>query len=475
MTVSAHALTFQKAQRLTQLPPYLFVEIDKAKRKLLAEGTDVIDLGVGDPDLPTAPHIIERLKAAADDPANHRYSFTEGLRELRQAIARWYDRRFGVALDPDTEVLPLLGSKEGLGHLPLALANPGDAVLVPDPCYPPYRSGTIFAGGEVVPMPLEAENQFLPDLGAISQRAARRAKLMFLNYPNNPTAAVATAECFQEAIALANPGDAVLVPDPCYPPYRSGTVFAGADVVAMPLLEENGFFPDLGGISQKAVRRAKLMFLNYPNNPTASVATVEQFQGAIDLAQEYGFVVAHDAAYSEVSFDGYTPPSLLQLPEAKNVGVEFHSLSKTYNMTGWRIGFACGNQAVIAALSQLKSNLDSGIFQPVQWAGIAALEGDQTPLQQAVATYQQRRDLLVEGLGKAGWVVPKPQAGFYLWARVPTKDSSIAFASKVLKQAHVIITPGVGFGPSGEGYVRLSLTVPTERVQEAVARLSNTL
>ena len=391
---TAQARAFDKADRLKQLPPYLFVEIDKAKRKLLAAGKPVIDLGVGDPDLPTPSHVIERLKATVGDPANHRYSFTEGIRELREAIARWYDRRFGVTLDPDAEVLPLLGSKEGIGHLPLALANPGDAVLVPDPCYPPYRSGA---------------------------------------------------------------------------------VFAGADVVAMPLLEENGFFPDLGGISQKAVRRAKLMFLNYPNNPTASVATVEQLQEAIDLAKEYGFVVAHDAAYSEISFDGYRPPSLLQLPEAKRVGVEFHSLSKTYNMTGWRIGFACGNRTVIAALSQLKSNLDSGIFQPVQWAGIAALDGDQAPLQQAVAAYQQRRDLLIAGLGKAGWVLPKPKAGFYLWARVPTKESSIAFASRVLHTSHVVITPGVGFGPSGEGYVRLSLTAPTERIQDAVDRLAASL
>ena len=336
----------------------------------------------------------ERLKAAVDDPANHRYSFTEGLRELREAIARWYQRRFEVTLDPDTEVLPLLGSKEGIGHLPLALANPGDVVLVPDPCYPPYRSSAILAG---------------------------------------------------------------------------------ADAVLMPLLEENGFFPDLGAISQKAARRAKLLFLNYPNNPTASVATAEQFQEAIGLAKEFGFAVAHDAAYSEISFDGEKPVSFLQVPEAKGAGIEFHSLSKTYNMTGWRVGWACGNATVIAALSQLKTNLDSGVFQPVQWAGIAALEGDQAWLQQAVATYQQRRDLLVDGLAKAGWTIPKPRAGFYLWARVPTKEASLEFASRILKTTSVVVTPGVGFGPSGEGYIRMSLTVPTERIQDAVTRLSNAL
>ena len=394
MSAVMPAAAYDKADRLKQLPPYLFVEIDKAKRALVAEGKDVIDLGVGDPDLPTPAHIRARLSQAVEDPANHRYSFTEGLLELREAIARWYQRRFGVTLDPKTEILPLLGSKEGIAHFPLAIANPGDAVLVPDPCYPPYRSGTILAG---------------------------------------------------------------------------------AEVVSMPLLEENGFFPDLGGISQKAVRRAKLMFLNYPNNPTAAVASTEQLQEAIDLAKTYGLAIAHDAAYSEIAFDGHKPLSFLQLPEAKSVGVEFHSLSKTYNMTGWRIGWVCGNARLIAALSQLKSHLDSGIFQPVQWAGIAALEGDQTPFEQAVATYQRRRDLLVEGLHKAGWQVPAPAASFYIWARVPDNTSSIAFASRVLTQSHVVITPGVGFGPSGEGYVRLSLTVPTERIQEAVARLVKAL
>ncbi len=383
-----------KAERLKQLPPYLFVEIDRAKRKLQEAGKDVIDLGVGDPDLPTPPPIVARLARAAEDPANHRYSFTEGIRELREAIARWYDRRFGVTLDPQTEVLPLLGSKEGIAHFPLAIANPGDVVLVPDPCYPPYRSGTILAGAEVVPLPL---------------------------------------------------------------------------------LEENGFFPDLGAVSQKAARRAKLLFLNYPNNPTAAVASAEQLQEAIDFAKEFGIAVAHDAAYSELAFDGNRPMSFLQLPEAKAVGVEFHSLSKTYQMTGWRIGWACGNAALIAVLAQLKTNLDSGIFQAVQWAGIEALEGDQAPLQQAVATYQQRRDLLVDGLAKAGWQVPKPAATFYVWARVPTQESSMAFASRVLETAHVVVTPGVGFGPSGEGYVRLSLTVPTERIAEAVSRLARAL
>lgn len=395
MTHTAQAQrSIEKAQRLTQLPPYLFVELDKAKHRLVQQGHDVIDLGVGDPDLPTPPHILAKLKEAADDPANHRYSFSEGLRPLRQAIADWYQRRFGVALDPDREVLPLLGSKEGIAHLPWALTNPGDVVLVPDPCYPPYRSGTILAGAEPVLMPLEAENNFLPDFGAISQKAARRAKLMFLNYPGNPTAALATEACFQEAIALAN---------------------------------------------------------------------------------EYGCVIAHDAAYSEIAFDGVKPLSFLQVPGAKEVGVEFHSLSKTYNMTGWRVGWICGNATVIAALTQLKTNLDSGIFQPIQYAAIEALQGDQASLQQTVATYQQRRDRLVEALAQAGWPVPKPQAGFYIWAPVPGGQPSMTFVARVLEQAHVVITPGQGFGAHGEGFARLSLTVPTDRIQEAAQRLARVL
>ena len=386
--------TIEKAERLNQLPPYLFAELDRTKRAIQQQGHDVIDLGVGDPDLPTPPPIIKRLQDTAQDPGNHHYSFTEGLRELRQAIASWYARRFQVQLNPETEILPLLGSKEGLAHLPLALVNPGDAVLVPDPCYPPYRSGTILAGGEVVSMPLTAENEFLPDFGSISQRAAKRAKLMFLNYPGNPTAALATEACFQEAI---------------------------------------------------------------------------------ELATAYQIVIAHDAAYSEIAFDGVTPLSFLQIPGAKDVGVEFHSLSKTYQMTGWRVGWVCGNATVIAALRQLKTNLDSGIFQPVQWAAIEALSGDQSSLQSAIATYQERRDLLVDGLAAAGWAVPKPKAAFYVWTPVPSDESSIAFATRVLEQARVVITPGSGFGPHGEGFVRMSLTVSTDRIREAVERLKKIL
>ena len=392
--VAEKKMTIERSQRLQQLPPYLFVELDKAKHKLLAEGKDVIDLGVGDPDLPTPPRIIQQLQETAKDAANHRYSFTEGLPQLRSAIAKWYQARFGVTLNPDIEVLPLLGSKEGIANLPLALLNPGDKSLVPDPCYPPTRNGTILAGGEPVLMPLLAENQFLPDLGDISQKSARAAKIMFLNYPNNPTAAIATPEFFAEAI---------------------------------------------------------------------------------QFARDFGLVIAHDAAYTEISYDGYRAPSFLQTPGAKEVGVEFHSCSKTYQMTGWRVGFACGNAQVIAALRQLKTNLDSGIFQPVQFAAIEALTGDQSGVAESIATYKERRDVLIDGLIASGWTAEKPKATFYVWVPVPTKESSMAFAKKVLEQANVIITPGSGFGQYGEGYVRMSLTVPTARIQEAVARLKKVL
>ena len=380
----------EKAERLQQLPPYLFAEIDQAKRAARQAGKPIIDFGVGDPDLPTPPHIVNRLAEAARDPANHRYALDQGLPELRQAIAAWYQERHRVALDPQTEILPLIGSKEGIAHAPLALANPGDVVLIPDPGYPPYKSGALFAGAEPVTMPLLEENAFLPDLGGISQRAAQRAKLLFLNYPNNPTAALANADCYAEAITLA---------------------------------------------------------------------------------RDYHMLIAQDAAYSEIAFDGERPVSFLSLPGAKDVGVEFHSLSKTYHMTGWRIGWVAGNAQAIAAIGQLKANVDSGIFQAVQWAGIEALQGDQRPLQEAVAMYQRRRDLLVDGLNALGWSVAKPKATFYVWAKCPQGVASIAFAKRLLDDVSLVVTPGVGFGPSGEGYIRWALTVPEPQMQEALDRL----
>ncbi|MDP8292517.1 MAG: LL-diaminopimelate aminotransferase [Candidatus Orphnella occulta] len=378
------------SSRLKELPPYLFAEIDKIKKKAISEGKDIIDLGVGDPDRPTPMHIIEQLYEAAKDAKNHRYAMDMGLLKLRETIATWYKRRFDVELDPESEVLPLIGSKEGIVHMPLAYVNHGDEVLIPDPCYPPYKSGTIFAGGVPYLMPLLPENDFLPDLGAIDYQVARRAKIMFLNYPNNPTSAVATEEFFKRVIEYAN---------------------------------------------------------------------------------ENNIIICHDAAYSEMSYDGYKPPSFLEFEGAKDVGVEFHSLSKTYNMTGWRLGFVCGKADVVSALRKVKSNIDSGIFQPVQFAGIVALESDQSHIDKLNAIYQRRRDVLVDGLNSIGWKVKKPKATFYVWIPVPPGYTSNELTKSLLEKADIVTTPGVGFGPNGEGYIRITLTVPEERLQEAVDRI----
>ena len=378
------------SNRLKKLPPYLFAEIDKIKKKAISEGKDIIDLGVGDPDRPTPMHIIEQLYEAAKDAKNHRYAMDMGLLKLRETIATWYKRRFDVELDPESEVLPLIGSKEGIVHMPLAYVNHGDEVLIPDPCYPPYKSGTIFAGGVPYLMPLLPENDFLPDLGAIDYQVARRAKIMFLNYPNNPTSAVATEEFFKRVIEYAN---------------------------------------------------------------------------------ENNIIICHDAAYSEMSYDGYKPPSFLEFEGAKDVGVEFHSLSKTYNMTGWRLGFVCGKADVVSALRKVKSNIDSGIFQPVQFAGIVALESDQSHIDKLNAIYQRRRDVLVDGLNSIGWKVKKPKATFYVWIPVPPGYTSNELTKSLLEKADIVTTPGVGFGPNGEGYIRITLTVPEERLQEAVDRI----
>ena len=378
------------ADRLKKLPPYLFAEIDRIKKEAVAKGRDIIDLGVGDPDQPTPMHIIEQLFKAAQDPSNHGYAMDMGLLKLRETIAGWYSRRFDVTLDPDTEVLPLIGSKEGIAHIPLAFINQGDEVLVPDPCYPPYKSGTIFAGGTPYLMPLLAENDFLPDLKAIDPQVAQRAKIMFLNYPNNPTSAVATEDFYKKAIEFAN-----------------------------------------------------------QNN----------------------IIICHDAAYSEMSYDGYKPLSFLEIDGAKEVGVEFHSLSKTYNMTGWRLGFASGNKDVIAALRTVKSNIDSGIFRAVQFAGIMALESDQSHIDGLNAMYQKRRDVLVDGLNGLGWKVEKPKATFYVWIPVPPGYTSRELARTLLEKVDIVATPGVGFGPNGEGFIRMTLTVPEERLGEAVDRI----
>lgn len=380
----------QLADRVRSLPPYLFASIDKMKQEALSKGVDVIDLSIGDPDIPTPEHIVEAMKSAVEKPAHHRYPSYEGMLSYRDAIAQWYSRRFQVTLDPKTEVLSLIGSKEGIGHIPLAFVNPGDVVLVPSPGYPVYPVGTLFAGGESYIMPLEEANAFLPDFKAI-------------------------------------PGD--------------------------------------------VLKRARLMFLNYPNNPTAAVAPESFYKEAIELAARYNIIICHDAAYSEVYYDGEKPMSFLEVEGAKDVGIEFHSLSKTYNMTGWRIGFAVGHKDVIAGLGKIKTNLDSGVFQAIQDAGIVALRTKESVLSGIRDIYQKRRDALCEGLKGIGIQIDKPKATFYLWAKVPSGFDSTTFAAHLLNKAGVLGTPGVGFGAPGEGYIRFALTQPVERIKEAVERI----
>jgi LL-diaminopimelate aminotransferase len=383
-------LTIKKAKRIQELPPYLFAEIDKKKNALKARGVDIISLGIGDPDLPTPPHIVERLRQAASDPVNHRYPDYEGLPAFRQAVTEWYRARFEVKLDPDREVVSLIGSKEGIAHMPIAFVDPGDIVLCPDPGYPVYVIATGFCGGTTYRMPLRKENDFFPDLGAIPQTVARAAKLMWLCYPNNPTSATATREFFREAI---------------------------------------------------------------------------------EFAARHDVILCHDAAYSEIYFDGERPISVLELEGAREVAIEFHSLSKTYNMTGWRIGFAVGNSELVDGLGRVKTNIDSGVFQAVQEAGIAALAGDQSCVARARQIYQSRRDLALKALANVGLSARTPRATFYVWVESPEGYSSADFATKVLEETGVVITPGTGFGPSGEGYVRLSLTVNGDRLAEALQRI----
>ena len=383
-------MIIKKAKRIQELPPYLFAEIDRKKNALKAKGVDIISLGIGDPDLPTPPHIVERLRQAAGDPVNHRYPDYEGLPAFRQAAAGWYQARFGVALDADQEVVSLIGSKEGIAHMPIAFVDPGDIVLCPDPGYPVYAVGTSFCAGAV---------------------------------------------------------------------HR------------MPLTKANGFFPDLGAIPSSVAKAAKLMWLCYPNNPTSAIATREFFEGAVEFALKNEIIICHDAAYSEIYFDGEKPISFLEIDGAREVGVEFHSLSKTYNMTGWRIGFAVGNAELIAGLGKVKTNVDSGVFQAVQQGGIAALAGDQRCVEDARGIYQTRRDLVLKALQKAGLETLVPRATFYVWVETPRGYTSAEFATKVLEETGVVITPGTGFGPSGEGYVRLSLTVNGDRLAEAVTRI----
>jgi len=379
------------ARRIENLPPYLFVEITKKIAEKKAKGEDVISFAIGDPDIPTPPHIIDKLCQAAQDPVNHRYPESEGLPELRQAIADWYQKRFGVSLDPDKEVLPLLGAKEGIAHVALCFIDPGDIALVPDPAYPVYSIGTMLAGGK---------------------------------------------------------------------PYY------------LPLSEKNNFLPDFNSIPEDIVKRAKLLWINYPNNPTGAVADLDFFNRTVRFAHQHDLAVCHDAPYSEVAFDDYQPVSFMQADGAKEVGVEFHSLSKSYNMTGWRIGMVIGNATMVNALKTVKSNMDSGIPQAIQYAAIEALRGAQDCIQEHNAIYQRRRDLVVDMLNDIGLEAKPPKASLYIWAKVPEGYTSVDFTADLLEQVGVVVTPGVGYGKNGEGYVRLSLTVPDAGLVKGLSRLA---
>ncbi len=385
-------IQIEKAERLKQLPPYLFAELDRKKEEVQARGVDVIDLGVGDPDQPTPSHIIDKLAEAAREPRHHKYPSYSGLNSFREAVSRWYKHRAGVTLDPLKEVVSLIGSKEGIAHIPLAFINPGDVMLVPSPAYPVYKISTLFAGGI---------------------------------------------------------------------PYE------------MPLLKENGFLPDLTTIPADVLAKARMMFLNYPNNPTAAPATEAFFKEVVAFANQHNIMICHDFAYSEMAFDGYKPPSFLETPGAMEVGIEFHSLSKTYNMTGWRIGFAAGNAEIIGGLGQIKSNIDSGIFEAIQIAGIEAMEDDAAWLHEMQTHYTERRDVLMAGLAKLGIKAEKPKATFYIWCEVPDGYTSTSFVAHLLEKAGIMTTPGNGFGDPGEGYFRMALTVSKERLQEAVNRIAD--
>ena len=379
------------SRRVENLPPYLFVEITRKIAEKKAKGEEVISFAIGDPDIPTPSHIIDKLCQAARDPANHRYPETAGLPELHQAIANWYKQRFGVSLDADNEVLPLIGSKEGIAHIALCFIDPGDIALVPDPAYPVYAIGTELTGGKPYYMPLTEENEFLPDLNAV---------------------------------------------------------------------------PDY------VLEKAKVLWINYPGNPTGAVADIDFFNQVVKFARQHNLAVCHDGPYSEVAFDGYQPVSFMQAEEAKEVGVEFHSLSKSYNMTGWRIGMVVGNAQMIDALKRVKSNLDSGIPQAIQYAAIEALTGPQDCIQQHNAVYQRRRDLVVEMLNRIGLEARLPKASLYIWAKVPQGYTSVELANTLLEEVGVVVTPGVGYGKNGEGYIRLSLTIPDAGLVKGLSRLA---
>lgn len=387
-------MPFIEAQRIKNLPPYLFARIEQLIAQKQKEGVDVINLGIGDPDQPTPEHIVQVLIKEAQNPANHQYPTSGGLLAYRQAVAGWYENRFGVKLNPRTEIVSLIGSKEGIAHISWCYLDPGDVVLVPDPAYPVYAGGAVLAGAVPYYLPLKEERGYLPDLAAIPVEVAKKAKLMFLNYPNNPTGAVAPRSFFQEVVAFA---------------------------------------------------------------------------------REFNLLVCHDAPYTEIAYDDYRPLSFLEIPYAKEIGLEFHSLSKTFCMTGWRIGWAAGNAAAVEALGRLKTNIDSGQFQAIQYAAIAALKGPNHTITQVNKLYQKRRDILVDGFNSLGWCLKKPQASIYVWARVPSGHTAESFAELVLNKAGVVVTPGTGYGAHGEGYFRMSLTVSPDRLAEAIKRIKENI
>ncbi|MDD5613482.1 MAG: LL-diaminopimelate aminotransferase [Candidatus Omnitrophica bacterium] len=382
------------SERIKALPPYLFVEIDRIKKRLLKEGRDIIDLGIGDPDLATPDAVISELYSSARKPENHQYPLDLGLSVFRTRIAEWFKMRFNVELNSDTEIIPLLGSKEGIAHFPLAVIDPADLVLIPEPLYPPYRSGAIFSGAKIKYLPLNQENNFMPDLESLSRDVLKKTKLLYLNYPNNPTAQVADKQYLEKAVSMAN---------------------------------------------------------------------------------EFGFIILYDAAYSELSYDGYVAPSILEIKGAREVAIEFHSFSKTFNMTGWRIGWACGNSDLIEYLRQVKSNIDSGVFNPIQYAAIKALDIYDKHIAEVKSIYRQRRDIFIGSLFRAGWNITPPKATFYIWAKIPSKLSSQEFCKLLLEKCFIIATPGLGFGPSGEGYVRFSLVKSIPRLEEAARRIAEVL
>jgi LL-diaminopimelate aminotransferase len=380
----------RKSNRLNLIPPYLFVKIEEKKEELVKNGVDVIDFGIGDPDLPTPAHIIKKMTEVVGSLEAANYPTSKGEFAFRKAVSKWYQKRFKVELNPRDEICCLIGSKEGLAHLPLCFIDPGDIALVPDPSYPVYKICTTLAGGEPYLLPLTAENKFIPDLDSIPADVLKKAKILFINYPNNPTGAVCDKTFLGKAVAFAKKNDLLLV---------------------------------------------------------------------------------SDLAYSEMGYDGYQPMSILEIPGAKEVAIEFHSLSKTYNMTGWRIGMAVGNKEAVEALATIKSNIDSGAFKAVQLAAIEALSGSQECVEENRKVFEERRNVLIDGLNTLGWKLERPKATFYMWVPVPKGETSASFTEKLLDKCGILVVPGSGYGQAGEGYIRMAITLPKERIAEAIQRL----